>query len=65
MVVVTAGVSGMVVVVGCAGGVTGWFAAFGPSTPVLGSGGAWPVAPLDGVAVSDCGAAVTSGGAFW
>ncbi len=55
----------MVVVVGCGGGVTGWFGALGPSPPVLGSGGAWPLAPIDGVAVSDCGAAVTSGGAFW
>lgn len=40
-------------------------AGLGPSTPVEGWGGAWPVAPADGVSVRVSGGRLTSGGAFW
>ena len=62
--VVVGGVSGMVVVL-VSVGETGSYGPAVPSTPVLGSGGAWPVAPPDGVAVSVAGGWVMSGGAFW
>jgi len=64
VVVVAGGVSGIVVVVGCAGGVTGAAIGFGPSPPVEGSGGAWPVAPVAGASLFDCGGCIISGGAF-
>jgi hypothetical protein len=57
------GVSEIVVVVGWGGGVDS--PGFGPSLPVLGCGGALPVAPVAGVSLWVAGGLVTSGGAFW
>lgn len=64
VVVVTGGLSGIVVVCGFAGGVTGWYGAAVPSTPLDGcGGGCTPRAGGDCVAV--CGGCVMAGGAFW
>jgi len=59
--VVVGGVSGSVVVDGCAGGVAGSYGPAVPSTPVVGCGGACP----EGVALSLCGGFETAGGWFW
>ena len=58
-VVVVGGVSGIVVVL-----VPVDNPGFGPSLPVDGCGGASPLAPAEGVALSVAGGFVTSGGAF-
>jgi len=63
VVVVTGGLSGIVVVVGCAGGLTGLYGATVPSTPLDGCGGGWtPCAGGDCFAF--CGGCVMAGGAF-
>ncbi len=59
VVVVVGGVSGIVVVP-----VPVVTPGFGPSLPVDGCGGAWPVAPVAGASVFVSGGLVTSGGAF-
>jgi hypothetical protein len=62
--VLVGGVSAIVVVL-VSVGVTGSYGPAVPSTPVVGCGGAWPLAALDGVSVWDDGGLVMSGGAFW
>jgi len=64
VVVVTGGVSGMVVVPGWAGGVTGSYGAAVPSAPVDGSGGASPPPCAAGVWVALCAGCVIAGGWF-
>lgn len=57
--------SAIVVVVGVGDGDICSYGPAVPSTPVVGCGGAWPVAADDGVSDLLCAAFVMSGGAFW
>ena len=63
--VLTGGVSGIVVVDGVAGGVTGCVGAPFPSTAVDGSGGAFPIPLVAGTSLVVCAGCVIAGGAFW
>ncbi len=64
VVVVAGGVSAIVVVL-VSVGVTGLYGPAVPSTPVVGWGGAWPEAPVEGASFFESGGWVMSGGAFW
>jgi hypothetical protein len=64
-VAVVTGVSGIVVVDGSVGGVTGSYGAAVPSAPDDGCGGACPPPWPEGVAVALCAGCETAGGWFW